>query len=308
MARNLILTAAHCVVNLTSGEPNVPAYVLVGGTTVAQVGNGNFPENFTVKSSIVHPKFKYKEANFFDIAVLVLNTLSGQPSVRLSDTLPKDRTKGTVVGWGVNETFVQSKNISYKLGYTSTTVDSKVAKAGLCSHFGVICIASTEIRPGVYSSLCQGDSGGPTFLAGTDIQFGVNSFTENEDVNCGKNKYAGVAAVSDFKKDFLDPIIANYGANEGPTVSTPPPAPPPQCLEYKVNIVNGVKYVDVPPLRKAFRSTLSACSRACVNNNACNGLNFISNQCTLFRRADGPEKVDKKAKLGYIYCARSSSG
>ena len=94
IAPNAVLTAAHCV------GPDARPNAVVGAYNFsrADAGGASYtPERHTVKDVFIHPQY---DGNFYDVAVLRLETPSALPPLRIAEMSPAIGTDVTVIGWG----------------------------------------------------------------------------------------------------------------------------------------------------------------------------------------------------------------
>lgn len=147
IASNKILTAAHCVEDMSAGERNALRVVL--GTQ--SLGKNQGAEIFRVNNIQVHSQF--------DAAILELAGNSKMPvaPINTNDALPATGTSTFVAGWGVTQ---EDGNLSRNLKFAQLRVVSNrdCSKVyGKSINQGTICAYEDE------ADSCQGDSGGPLF-------------------------------------------------------------------------------------------------------------------------------------------------
>lgn len=157
LAPNLVLTAAHCVVNLESGAVNeASGYRVVTGNV-----DWASPERqvSAVSQVIVFPHYKASATSpiaFGDAALLELSTPTTVPSIHLATAAQAKRvrigTRATVAGWG--QTYYGQTEPTESLMWAKTVVEGQRCE-GLA---GRICAIDF---PKFKSGVCHGDSGGP---------------------------------------------------------------------------------------------------------------------------------------------------
>ena len=95
IAPDAILTAAHCV---EYGAESSKAVVGAYNFSRADAGGASYtPERHAIKEIVIHPKY---DGNFYDVAVLRLETASALPPLRIAKVSPAIGTDVTVIGWG----------------------------------------------------------------------------------------------------------------------------------------------------------------------------------------------------------------
>jgi trypsin len=157
LAPNLVLTAAHCAVDLETGVANeASGYRVVTGNV-----DWASPERqvSAVSQVVVFPHYKASATSpiaFGDAALLVLSTPTTAPAIRLATPAQAKRvhtgTRATVAGWG--QTYYDQAEPTEWLMWAKTVVEGKRCE-GLT---GRLCAIDF---PGFKSGVCHGDSGGP---------------------------------------------------------------------------------------------------------------------------------------------------
>lgn len=178
VASRWILTAAHCVVNMSTGQllPASAFQVLVGTRDLTSGG-----ERVPVRAIRIFPAFNSGSFAGDDVAVLELEQdfLIPRLALQTPDDLAPSRpgTMATAAGWG-RTTF--SGSISTAL----RRVEMEVISNGECRRMLDETIVDATICAGLLGSsgsICSGDSGGPlmVFREGDWVQIGVTSFGRN---------------------------------------------------------------------------------------------------------------------------------
>ena len=226
-----IVTAAHCVVDESTGEVRAPGSILVGIG-----GNLKSPTLLVVEVARVTPNPDYaRRTATNDVAVLTL----AEPvvnAVLLAPATPAEATALTapgssvqVAGWGRMSTSQQTYPAAYRVGRLVVFPDTACGSGQAFTVDGVrfngfsssqadptsmLCAAGVTTDGTIIDS-CQGDSGGPLVAGtGTDARLvGVVSWGKE----CATN-FAGVYARVGAEYEFL----ASLGA-AGPSAPTKPP-------------------------------------------------------------------------------------
>jgi hypothetical protein len=174
VSETAFVTAAHCVAELGSR----PAYV-------------SFDQTFTPGSPLLHgaavpnPLFGSPEANTHDIALVVLDSpvsdrgFAALPSLGLLDSVAKNKSPLTVVGYGAN---------GFIKGGGHPVPDFRLVRSFANSRLSKLESAKAGFNMRMSSGICFGDSGGPVLLGSSDIAVGINSFVNNS--NCTGNAFA----------------------------------------------------------------------------------------------------------------------
>lgn len=343
IAKNLILTAAHCIYQ--NGQVSLPRAALIGGTSFAN--NGDFPESFAIVESWTSQGYSSSQWDtgipFGDLSVLRIDGNSNFPAVQLSSSDPVYGVAVTAVGWGADHFYPFTNKYPGILQYTNLTMSTAVPPCSFSSA-GVICSAGQATSSGQYPSVCQGDSGGPQFLQGTNIQVGINSFVKNTVTGCGSNTYTGMTSVGYFRSGILN-VITNYGVSDGqtptPTPSpnpsevnttpTPPvpespspepespplpsPSPPvgeptPVCIAQAVKTVANRRYLNTRLMKPAYTvAAFFTCSKACQDSKQCNSFQYMkkTRACSLFSTKGTSSVSDLRYSSGFKYCTKYSS-
>jgi secreted trypsin-like serine protease len=210
IAPRIFMTAAHCVVNETTGEPK-------GATTFwpkVHIGAYNRTQNVGIDVRAIavtrpHPDFGYADKDidrkfFNDIAIMLLDRPSTKPHVQLPPFIQKPQlpaatgTPLTALGWGDTRpgTFspsepLQQLDLALRPLRVCQQVFPKVP--GYRSPENTLICAGNA--PGYAANICKGDSGGPLLLLGNgtgtagstpDVQLGISSFTHDASVCLGE--------------------------------------------------------------------------------------------------------------------------
>ena len=161
VAADLVLTAAHCAVNMETGDPSeVSGYRVVTGAV-----NWTSPESQVSKVSriLLFPRYSLsgRSSGFGDAALLVLSTPTSAPAIRLASAVDartlRTGTRALIVGWG--ETHFGQLELTESLNWARTVLEGNRCE-GLP---GRICAIDF---PRFESGVCHGDSGGPLLAVG----------------------------------------------------------------------------------------------------------------------------------------------
>jgi trypsin len=176
IAANKILTAAHCVRDMSASDQS-RLRVVLGSQSL---NNRNGAEVFRVTKIQIHPEF--------DAALLDLNGKSTMPvaPINSSKAAPAPGATTFVAGWGVTQ---EDGNLSRNLKFAQLRIVSNrdCAKVyGNSIDEGTICAYADG------ADACQGDSGGPLFtFDGQKLTVvGIVSFGEG----CARPNIPGVYA------------------------------------------------------------------------------------------------------------------
>ncbi len=220
VASNVVLTAAHCLINPGYGPPLDPAHFTVVTGNVHHLAEPHSVSAVTKLATA--PNFRTEAGSptplAGDAGVLVLARPTSAPPVRLATV--KEWGEGTAVtfaGWG--ETGTADAGDGLRFGTSSVQSDSYCASK--TDHYDPaewICSLDT---PDLHDSICHGDSGGPLLMtpAGTaePVEIGVSSFGSGE---CSPERPAYFTRVDNDAAWVTAVIAAN------PPTYPPAPAPP----------------------------------------------------------------------------------
>lgn len=186
IAKNWVLTAAHCVDGIT------PKSILIG---IHNQSDTSTAEKFTATKIIKHPNWDKNTMNF-DYALIKLSGESKHNAIRLNTKEITGNVTFTVAGWGV--TSEGSSSISKKL----LKVDVPFVDQQTCSLSYPGSITDQMICAGFKDGgkdSCQGDSGGPLIMGtgSSTVLVGVVSWGEG----CARpNKYGVYSKVKSAVK------------------------------------------------------------------------------------------------------------
>lgn len=182
IARNWVLTAAHCVIN----ENNSSFDVVINQPSL---GN-NSGERLSIKRIIIHPQFNNITFDN-DLALIELQTSSQYLPVKILSpyTFQDEGGKNTLaLGWGI--TSATDKKRAMDLHQVElTTVDNSVCSENVGSITeNMLCAGDIPNN----KDTCMGDSGGPLIVFDTESnswrQAGITSWG----IGCATGKTYGV--------------------------------------------------------------------------------------------------------------------
>jgi secreted trypsin-like serine protease len=227
----VVLTAAHCAENLSTGAVYPPsAFRVVIGTTDWSSATASQVSN--VSAVEVDPQFSTATLNN-DVAVLILSAPTSAPAIRLASagdsSLLNAGTPVSVAGWGATYSGETSPPTALYWGA------SVVQSSGFCTNeeyidgvpfdpTNALCALDS---PSLAIATCHGDSGGPLVAAdaaGNAVEIGI---TSRGDPLCNPDfpsVFTQAAAVSGWAQSV---VAANPppAAPAAPTVPAPAPAP-----------------------------------------------------------------------------------
>jgi len=201
IARDVVLTAAHCVDSLDTAEVNV----VIGRHGLDDDDGDVIPVD--LEKSVLHPFWKqwYTIDNEYDFALLYLTrpTTANVKFVKLNDdaNFPEYGSSANAIGWGDTNVFLDEITLPDALHEVELSVISNdecrssgiVIDGILYSYLfsisdSMLCTFSED------KDACQGDSGGPLVIRGNDsmgaddVQIGITSWG----LFCATNIFPGV--------------------------------------------------------------------------------------------------------------------
>ncbi|KAG9405072.1 hypothetical protein AC1031_004173 [Aphanomyces cochlioides] len=198
IAPNVILTAAHCTVELNGAIK----YAVIGSH---YNGGTQYGETIKVTKQIVHPK-NNPDTNSYDFAIYILDSNSKQTPVKVSFDTVAGSVPTVVRGWGATSEGGNEPSVLEELTINTLT-NTKCAQ--LLSGYNV---DSTMICAGgqVGKDSCQGDSGGPLTIQsnGQESLVGVVSWG----LGCAEANKPGVYGRISAVKDFIQPYLTSRAA------------------------------------------------------------------------------------------------
>jgi hypothetical protein len=228
----VILTAAHCVENITSGlvTPASAVEVVTGRLDWTNTTSGQLLQ---VARVIVNPGYTLTTFGT-DAALLILAAPTTAPAITLAtpadSALRAPGSQSLIAGWGDISGTESTPPTALQWGGTviQTPAYCSVNEAADGVPFNAAAAFCAIDTPSFAVSACYGDSGGPLIATGatTPTEIGI---TSRGDVNCNPSDPSVFTAV-DTISSWADEVIAEYPAP--PAVAPPPqidepPAPPP---------------------------------------------------------------------------------
>ncbi|XP_072946363.1 chymotrypsin-like elastase family member 2A isoform X2 [Epargyreus clarus] len=175
ITRNIVLTAGHCVTTINAPDSPSNLAVVLGKHTITH--DEATSQERDVHSVIVHENFRTPKYTDNDIALLKLKTEASynnyvQPACiwydGAYDKLPTSRIMGSVVGWGLDETFNLSPELRHatmpEVSFTDCVMKKPTFYALMLSNSTKFCAGW-----GNGTSACNGDSGGGYFVFVPDV-------------------------------------------------------------------------------------------------------------------------------------------
>ncbi|MBS1845047.1 MAG: trypsin-like serine protease [Actinobacteria bacterium] len=217
VSSNVILTAAHCVLDETFSSIKEPAGFRV---VTGNVDWASSPRTVSTVSRVaVDPNFAYATfPSYFpvrgDDALLQLSAPITQPPVRIATSqVWSTGTAATLVGWGEA---TSGGGPVETLRFGEAAVQSPEYCKSKSSHFEAPWSVCVLDYPSSRYSICHGDSGGPllVFPAGEPLQIGVASYGVSETCSPTQPQYY-------TRADAIAPWVALKVGEWAP-----PPAPP----------------------------------------------------------------------------------
>jgi hypothetical protein len=205
VASRWVLTAAHCVSNAVTGQPEPISQIAVLADAL-DLTDAEQGELIGVRRVVIHPGYNAL-TSVSDIALIELNVALSLTPIALpqegSQDIPTVGEQATVAGWGAT---AEDGRLSSQLLEVALPVRSHAA----CLPFyfnsldplANVCAGGTDTGG---TDSCQGDSGGPLFVVrqNTFVQAGIVSYGEG----CARpgipGVYTRVASYSDWLASFV---------------------------------------------------------------------------------------------------------
>jgi hypothetical protein len=245
IAPTIILTAAHCVFDKTTGAA-IPASAIA-----VAAGSVNRPANPPANVTAVRPDPYYNPATFqADAAILLLNAPVPPAAVPVALAAPANGalyapgTSVTFTGWGETVADMPTSSPTQLQSGTVPILANATCQSSVEFHPGyTLCTGGAGYRP----ATCHGDSGGPLVVATAagPVQIGITSY--GSAVGCGiapdyftrvssvqgwiASAIAGAPAPPSFVPPFVAPAppVAALAA-DGVAATFAAPAPDPATL------------------------------------------------------------------------------
>lgn len=223
VSSNVVLTAAHCVLNDTFSVVRNPANVTV------VTGNVDWASPDRTVSAVsrvaVDPSFAFTVPGYApvrgDVAALELSAPVPAPPVKLATSQTwTGSTEVVMAGWGK---VTASGEAVETLRVGEAAVQAPEYCRSKSSHFESawsLCVLDTA---DARYSVCNGDSGGPLVMlgpAGEPLEIGVASYVVNEECSPTLPQYF-------TRADAIAPWVAQKVGEWTPQAPVAPPAPAP---------------------------------------------------------------------------------
>lgn len=214
--KNVILTAAHCVLDEGAIRTTRPIRAAVGRIHLDNDHERN--EGSQVFRAVVAQVYeKYTGlGSDGDVAVMLLDGASTAPTVNLSQVTPGLDTELVVVGYGIDEIGTLEGTGSHveimpkELRQTKLRVKEPqfcdVPEIDLRTVDGMICTVGAKLG----ASACHGDSGGPLFQKMEDyvVQVGVVSYGDAECHSSDAGVFTSVSVMLEWINKSADRLQA----------------------------------------------------------------------------------------------------
>ncbi|PVU85028.1 hypothetical protein BB559_007242 [Furculomyces boomerangus] len=205
ISKSVILTAAHCLYDSSTGMVAARNIYVSGGTSLSVTNSSNI---YSVKTTMVHPSYSTRTgANDIGL-IFLLNAPSNPPYTfaKIYNIPITDDTPVEVAGWGVTSNSPNSTISDYLM-----VVPLKVSSSQTCNDLyplwnsnngTTICTINQNGQDS-----CYGDSGGPLYYSGDPSKpvAGITSFGNTpgdvEHPDCGT---AGGAGYYTNVQDYVD--------------------------------------------------------------------------------------------------------
>jgi hypothetical protein len=230
ISNNVVMTAAHCVYDLSTRQLLDPSKFIVQTSAVStRAPTGTYSR---VNRIIPHT---WQPSNFYgDLALLQLATTVTAPAMPLATNadlgLLNPGTVAIAEGWGVVVPGSDQPSTDLRLG--SFAVQSPSYCSNQAQQFGVLFDSSgtlCAIDPSFQVSTCSGDSGGPLVALRSDrtiAQIGITSYGSAGCPTSRAGFFTRVDAFSSWITSWVTALAPPPPAAPMP-VSPPIPTPPP---------------------------------------------------------------------------------
>lgn len=239
VSSNVVLTAAHCVLDETFSSIKAPADFRV------VTGNVNWASSPRTVSGVsrvaVDPNFAYVAVPTYfpvrgDAALLQLSAPISQPPIRIATSQVWNTGTATVLaGWG-EATPGGGAVETLRIG--EAAVQSPEYCKSKSSRFEAAWSVCVLDSPSARYSICHGDSGGPllVFPGGEPLQIGVASYGVSETCSPSQPQYYSRAdsiapwvaqKVAEWAPPPVQPTAPPATPTSAPSTAAPAPAPAP---------------------------------------------------------------------------------
>jgi secreted trypsin-like serine protease len=224
----IVLTAAHCVEDLTTGllAPASAFQVVTGRLDWTDPGSGQLLD---VTRVIVNPGYTLTTFGT-DAALLVLATPTDAPAIALASpadsALIDPGTVASVAGWGDTSGASDTPPTALQSGTTVVQSSTYCAAADTADEIAFdpsvdLCALDTADHT---TAVCHGDSGGPLIVntSGGPIEIAV---TSRGDADCAPDEPSTFTAAQEISAWAADWIAQYPSAGAGGPAPVPAPAP-----------------------------------------------------------------------------------
>lgn len=236
IAPAVVLTAAHCLVDETTGTVRSASGVtVVTGRTDRGAPGGQV---LTASRVVVHPSYDAREIRA-DVALILLSTATTAPPLAIvgpgEAAYAAGGTKATIAGWGLTSSGGTAAS-ERLLSAATTILDDVACRRLLGADLDVVATLCAVDSPAFAAATCRGDSGGPLIVVrpdGTPAQAGVTSWGSQ---SCNARVPQAFARLSTYAGWISSQVAAaptpptTVGApgdaGAGPSPSTALPVPP----------------------------------------------------------------------------------
>ena len=229
IAPTWVLTAGHCVEGQSAGDMQVA----VGAYDLKNWSGTRIP----VKRIVKHPA--YNNQSFVnDIALLELNTASGQQSIAIFSGASMQGIDAkllgqmtTLIGWGLADT-----PTTWYWPEKLRQINLPVVADSYCNNAFAVTLQSSQFCAGYAAAkdACSGDSGGPMMLMvdGRWVHVGLVSYGAGcQEQNGYYGAYTRSSAYVDFIKQYVP--TAQFTSAMVPPVAAPKSLPWLMLLQHK---------------------------------------------------------------------------
>ncbi|HSC21390.1 MAG TPA: serine protease [Solirubrobacterales bacterium] len=220
---NMVLTAAHCLLNEAETAFRAPEgfRVATGSSSVTSSGVVSSAQRLVIDPNYVASG---PWAHWHDAGLIQLSSPIAAPTVHLATTqIWEPGTQGFVVGWGLTEA-EGSPAIDMQLGET-VVQSTAYCQSAVGLQFHPLAELCTLDYPSYESATCHGDSGGPLLMVpGNEfVQIGITSFGIEEGCPTDSPR---VDTRIDGEAGWIQREIAAHPPPEPPTPSPSVPEAP----------------------------------------------------------------------------------
>jgi Trypsin len=219
VAPNVVLTAAHCAVDETTGAPIDPGGFAVVTNSVDWTDQAQRHVS-PVSRVIVDPGYVPLPEDTYDAALLVLSNPTSAPAIPLATSsdeyLDAGGTGALVAGWG--ETYFGDPLVQELLQWAPTVVQDPSYCGQYDAYFDSFAQLCAVNPPDFLTGTCNGDSGGPLVsqdAGGQLVELGIITSGPADCNTDSADYFTNVIPLSAWVSSWIQ------------AVAPPPPAPPP---------------------------------------------------------------------------------